>query len=56
MALDDINLSIEEQSGFILEIPSDTVSSPLDILFIDDYGLVLEVPSAGGESFGGGFF
>lgn len=55
MALDDINLSTDEQSGFILEVPSDIVHAPIDILFMDDYGAVFEIP-AGGESFGGGFF
>jgi hypothetical protein len=56
MALDDINLSANEQSGFILEVPSDVVSAPVDILFADDCGIILEVPTIGGESFGGGFF
>lgn len=56
MALDDINLSTEEESGFILEVPSDIVNPPLDILWVDDYGMVFEIPSVGGETFGGGFF
>ena len=53
MALDDINLSESEESGFILEIPTDIINAPIDIVFMDDYGMVFEVPATGGESFGG---
>ena len=56
MALDDINLSRSEEAGFILEIPSDIVNPPIDISFMDDYGMVFEIPATGGESLGGGFF
>ncbi len=57
MALDDISFPIEED-GLILEVPSDIANAPIDIVSMDDYGMVLEIPAAtgGGESFGGGFF